>query len=81
MSRHRPDNVDPEARVSPMELYERHFPERPEKEEPDGPDVRRPRDRRPAVAETCEAQGYTDVVILTDGSNRIAGTPPAREAG
>lgn len=31
-----------------------------------------------AIAKAAEKLGYTDVVILTDGSQRIAGTPPAR---
>lgn len=31
-----------------------------------------------AIAKAAEKLGYTDVVILTDGQQRIAGTPPAR---
>jgi predicted NBD/HSP70 family sugar kinase len=29
-----------------------------------------------AVAEAVTGQGYTDVVFLTDGTGRIAATPP-----
>lgn len=31
-----------------------------------------------AIAQAAEKLGYTDVVILTDGPQRIAGTPPER---
>lgn len=33
-----------------------------------------------AIAETAEAQGYTDVVVLTDGphAGMFAATPPTR---
>lgn len=32
-----------------------------------------------AVQEVAERHGYTDVVLLTDGTNRIAAIPPATE--
>jgi predicted ATPase len=31
-----------------------------------------------AVEKVARKHGYTDVVILTDGTSRIAATPPAR---
>jgi len=31
-----------------------------------------------AVAQTLEQMGWTNVVLLTDGTDRIAGTPPTR---
>jgi hypothetical protein len=34
-----------------------------------------------AIATVAEEAGYTDVVVLTDGSNRIAGTPPGVSRG
>jgi hypothetical protein len=30
------------------------------------------------IAETLEGLGWTDVVLLLDGTDRIAGTPPPR---
>jgi hypothetical protein len=32
-----------------------------------------------AIADAMEGIGYTDVVLLTDGTERIVATPPARE--
>lgn len=32
-----------------------------------------------AIAEALEALGYSDVVLLTDGTERIIAVPPARE--